>query len=119
MADVFTKHAASLAQLETYLGDATGSFRWSSVDYPCLASGTKGGKVLGEGGYRITAEVGIVVRTELFSEGLVEGDRPQEKQTIIFTKRKDSTPHTLRIDNITEISDRLMLLQCNSPDQGA
>ena len=119
MADVFTKHAASLASLEVYMGAGVGSFLWNSVDYPCLASGNKGGKLLGEGGYRVTAQIGIAVRSELFADGLIDGAKPQEKQTIVFTSRTGAEPRTLRIDSITEISDKVMILDCNDPNEGA
>lgn len=87
---------------------------WAGETYPCTGGGQLGGKMLGMGGYRITAQSSIAVRTALF-----EGAKPKEKQTLIYTSAEDADPQTLRITNINSFHGAFMILECDDLQQGA
>ena len=82
--------------------------------YPCAGGAELGGKLLGIGGYRTTAQVRIVVRTSLFG-----GNPPSEKDRLIYVAGEEADPHTLRITSINGFRGALMVLDCDDPNQGS
>lgn len=116
MPDVFARHNASLASLETYMSGGRPTVIWNALTLPCLSGSEVDGKSLGDGGYKITADVRIHLRTELFA-GI---SRPKVKQTISYIPRAGAATVTLRIDEITNATgDSQIILGCNSPNQSA
>lgn len=87
---------------------------WNGGSYPCAGGAELGGKMLGYGGYRTTAQVTVVARAAVFA-----AKRPKDKDTIIYLSTPDSTARPLRIDNLTVLRNALLIFECTDPNQGA
>ena len=92
------------------------SLNWAGEDYPCAGGAVTGGRSLGIGGFLVEADVRIVVRKCVFSEGT---GVPKEKQTIEYKDGPVSDGRRLRIESITPIMGVALLLGCNDPSKGA
>ncbi len=92
--------------------EAGASITWNNEAYPCCGGAELGGKLLGAGGYRITAQVTVIVRLELFGAAT-----PQEKQRLTYTSAPGATARPLRIDTRTAFRNALLILECNDPAQ--
>jgi len=94
---------------------ARSSFDWAGQTYPCVAGPEYGGKILGSGGYRITADETLFIRLAVLG-GV---DPPTEKQLITFRTDAYSQSKTVRIDNVTLIGNAILVCQCSAQHQGA
>ena len=92
------------------------SIIWAGEEYPVTGGPELGGKRMDEGGFRLSSNVKIKLRTVLLNPG---SGRPQEKQTILYKRSANSEPKKYRIDAITNYYDAFLLLECNDPAQGA
>ncbi len=91
------------------------TLNWAGTDYPCSHAAVQGNKSLTEGGFRVTAQVTLNVRTVLFPEGV---GWPSEKKLISFKNSPDATPKPLRIDGVTPVYNEILVLECNATGQG-
>jgi hypothetical protein len=96
--------------------EAGASINWAGADFPCSAGPEMGGKMLGMGGYRVTAQETIVVRNAVFPEGT---GLPLEKQLLSFTSAPGEAAKALRIDSLTGFRGAFLVLECNGRDQAA
>lgn len=87
---------------------------WNGNNYPCAGGAELGGKMLGFGGYRTTAQVTIVARTAMFP-----AKRPKEKDSIVYLSDPEADPRALRIDNLTVFRKAFLVFECTDPNQGA
>lgn len=95
--------------------DSVGAtINWNGGPYPCAGGAELGGKMLGYGGYRTTAQVTIVARAAVFP-----AKRPREKDKLIYTSAPDADPRALRIDNLTVFRNAVLVMECTDPNQGA
>ncbi len=88
---------------------------WAGVEYPCTGGAQTGGRKLDLGGYKLNADVTIVVRTSVFGEGT----QPSEKRTVQYLSAPDATAVTLRIDVVTPVRGAVLVLECNFPGKPA
>jgi hypothetical protein len=101
-----------LASLEESSG---ATITWRDNDYPVAGGPELGGKLLGQGGYRVTAQVTIVVRVALFGSGA----RPVEKSEILYTSAEGADGRPLKIQSVNIFRNAFLVLECNDPNQGA
>lgn len=92
------------------------SFLWAGEEYPCVGGPEYGGKMIGQGGFRVHARLKIKVRVEVFPDG---ASIPQEKQCIFYKRNASAEPKKLRIDSITNFYGAILELNCNDPSEGA
>lgn len=93
------------------------TFDWGGlVKIPCVAGPEMGGKRISEGGFRLQANLRIMVRASNFPAGV---GLPQEKQTIMFRRSPASDAKKLRIDGINNYYDAWLELDCQDPSAGA
>lgn len=88
---------------------------WAGADFPCCGGEELGGKLLQAGGFRLSANVTVVLRLELFAGAA----SPQEKQRLTYTSAPGADARSLRIDTRTIFRNALLILECNDPNQGA
>jgi hypothetical protein len=96
-------------------GQEGASLNWLGTDYPCVASPELGGKLLGNGGYRVTAQQTLVLRLALLPSGTT---LPEEKNSLTFKSTPDDDAKTVRIDSINRIANAILVMECNAPSQG-
>ena len=89
---------------------------WAGNTYPCSGGAEAGGKKLEAGGFKVTSDVSIVVRTAVFPAGV---GRPKEKQTLTYTSTPGATAVALRIESITLLHDAVMVMECEHLFAGA
>lgn len=94
--------------------DVGSTITWAGSDYPCSGGAELGGKTLSEGGFRLSSQVPIVLRTAVFSD---QNTRPREKQILIYKSSPTALAKTLRIDAATLLYDSILVLDCNDPSQ--
>ena len=95
-------------------GETAGAFvTWNGGNFPCCGGPELGGKLLGSGGLRLTAQVTLVVRLELFAGT----PGPQEKQRLTYTSEPEGGFRALRVDTRTVFRNALLILECNDPNQ--
>ncbi len=87
---------------------------YAGAEYPCSAGVKLGGKELGAGGYRVTAQAQIVVR-----QSVLNGAVPQEKQLLDYRRCAGADAERMRIVSVTKILGAAFLLECNSATEGA
>jgi hypothetical protein len=92
------------------------SINWAGEDFPCSAGTENTGKMLGQGGFRLTAEATLVVRTSVFPNGT---GLPVEEQTLTYKSTPDAAARPLRIKNIIRWRGAVMVLMCSHPSQAA
>ena len=89
---------------------------WAGQKYPCTGGAEFGGKQLDLGGFKLKAEVTVVVRTAVFPAGV---GLPQEKQTLLYSSAPGLPGRKLRIDSVTPWQGAMLVLECNDPNRGA
>jgi hypothetical protein len=99
--------------------EAGASITWNNAAYPCCGGPELGGKLLGAGGFRVTAQVTVIVRLSLFAPGSagVPPASPQEKQRLTYSSAPDAPARALRIDTRTVFRNALLILECNDPNE--
>ena len=96
----------SLRETEKNLGGPV--FTWAGKDYPCCPNEATGSKILGLGGFALTADLFLFVR-----RAVLPPVGPKEKQTIIFSGRK------YRIDKLGVLpGEEVLTLVCNDASAG-
>jgi hypothetical protein len=96
----------SLRQLEKELGYPV--FTWAGTDYVCVTNEATAGKILGLGGFAVTADLVLFVRAMVLP---IPG--PTEKQTLTYAGRK------YRIDQRGMLpGQEVVTLVCNDATQG-
>ncbi len=94
--------------------DMGSTFTWAGQTFRCAGGAEFGGKAIDEGGFRVFSKLRIKVRTELLN-----GNIPQEKQTLIYKGSPTATGKRYRIDSVSNYWDAVLQLDCNDPNQGA
>ena len=93
---------------------------WNGADYPCCGGPELGGKLLGAGGFRVTAQVTIALRLDQFAVPEAGGPAgPQEKQRLTYTSAPGAPARALRVDTRTVFRNALLILECNDPNRAA
>ncbi len=92
------------------------SFIWAGAEYPCTGGPEFGGKMIGQGGWRVHARLKLKVRVEIFPDGSAI---PQEKQDIFYKRNASADPKKYRIHAITNYYGAILELECNDPNEGA
>lgn len=87
---------------------------WAGGEVPCCGGEELGGKLLQAGGFRMSAQVTVVLRLDLFAGGAAA---PQEKQRLTYTSAPGATARALRIDTRTIFRNALLILECNDPNE--
>lgn len=95
--------------------DAGATIEWNGATYACAGGPELGGKLLGAGGFRVTADVTIVILLDQFAGGA----GPLEKQRLDFISCPGATPRPLRVDGRTLFRNALVILECNAPNRAA
>jgi|GEM_PF-3563913 len=96
----------SLREVEKSLGKPV--FTWGGVDYPCCPNEATASKILGLGGFAVTADLLLFVRKSVLPEV-----GPREKQTLIFASKK------YRIDKLGVLpGEEVITLMCNDAAEG-
>jgi hypothetical protein len=96
----------NLRELEKSLGRPT--FKWAGGDYPCCPNESTASKILGLGGFAVTADLLLFVR-----RGVLPDPGPREKQTLVFSGKK------YRIDKLGVLpGEEVITLVCNDPSAG-
>lgn len=100
-------------------GEEAGAFiSWNGAEYPVCGGAELGGKLLGSGGFRVTAQVTIVLRLEAFPETNDDTPAgPQEKQPLTYTSAPAARGRALRVDSRTIFRNALLILECNDPKE--
>jgi hypothetical protein len=95
--------------------DTQGTVTWAGQTYPCAGGVEFSKQLLTEGGFKLSADVQIMVRASLFAGGA----QPADKQTIIYVSGPGSPPNRLKIDCVDQFYGVALLLNCNHVAQGA
>ncbi len=91
------------------------SIIWAGAEYPVTGGPEFGGKMIGQGGWRVHARLKVKVRVELFPDGI---DIPQEKQIIGYKRNASAAPREYRIHSVTNYYGAFLALECNDPNEG-
>jgi hypothetical protein len=91
------------------------TLNWRGTNYPCVAGPDLGGKLLGSGGYRVSAQQILVLRLAVLPPGI---NLPEEKQTITYKQTPEAQPQTVRIEALNTVANALLVMECNNPNQG-
>lgn len=84
------------------------TFSWAGQNYPCVPNEATASKILGLGGFALSADLLLFVR-----KAVLPAQGPQEKQTLIFSGRK------YRIDKLGVLpGEEVITLMCNDASQG-
>lgn len=95
----------SLRELERGLGNP--KFTWAGKEIPCCPNQATASKILGLGGFALTADLLLFVR-----KGVLPEVGPKEKQTLVFSGKR------YRIDRIGVLpGEEVMTLVCNDAAQ--
>jgi hypothetical protein len=95
-----------MREVEKSLGKPV--FNWAGKDYPCCPNEATASKILGLGGFGLSADLLLFVRKAVLPEV-----GPQEKQTIVFLKKK------YRIDKLGVLpGGEVITLICNDASEG-
>jgi hypothetical protein len=92
--------------MEKNLGGPT--FNWAGADYPCVPNQATASKILGLGGFALTADLLLFVRTVV-----LPAVGPKEKQILMFSGKK------YRIDKLGVLpGEEVVTLVCNDASEG-
>lgn len=98
--------AQSLKSIESFLGNV--KFTWKGNEYLCSTSGIGKGASLAEGGILAESDVVLVVRKEIFPNGIY----PETDDLITFKGE------TYKVESVrANASDTFLRLMCNYDDQ--
>ena len=96
----------SLRETEKNLGNPV--FTWAGSDYPCSPNEATASKILGLGGFALSADLLLFVR-----RSVLPAVGPKEKQTLTFAGRK------YRIDKLGVLpGEEVITLVCNDSSSG-
>ena len=108
--DPYAKHAAAIARLEVYLGDACPTFTWAGADYKAFPSGSLFQKKAQAGGFLLEEDLTLLARADQFPD-----PGPAVKQLISYP---GAAGQLYRIDSITTLpGGTLLKFHLNHPDQ--
>jgi hypothetical protein len=100
-----------LLEVEAVVG---ATMTWAGSTVPCVGGQENASRVFDIGGFKLKADIPIVVRLSVLN-----GNLPKEKQTIIYTSTEGATPIKLRLDSITPFWNAMLILGCTDPSQAA
>jgi hypothetical protein len=113
MSDVVDTLTEGLLEREAAEGS---QITYAGETYPCSGGAEFGGKKLELGGWKINADVSLVLRTAVFAG---QQARPREKQLLAYTSQPGAAARALRIDSATLLYNAFLLLECNDPNRPA